>query len=72
MKYENIKVIVVVSICIGCFILFLQIGNTITLSDYAGVLFFLTMLYAIPMTLFLFIVIPIAYLRHLNKIGNIK
>ena len=69
MKYRNIKIIVVISIIIGIYALFGHITFLVLSQLPAPIIGFSI---AIIETIFLFMIIPILYLRHLNKIKNIK
>ena len=74
MKYEDIKKIVIASICFGFFLIITQIVNIVLIyknnprnyADNANT----ASLYAFGMILvmFLLIIAPVLYLRHLNKI----
>ena len=66
MRYEDIKVVVVISICFGCFVLLIQISNLCYENIWSTM--FMGYIFVIIETILLFIAIPILYLRHLNKI----
>ena len=69
MKYRNIKIVVVISIIIGIYALFGHI-TFLMLAQLPYLMIGFSI--AIIETIFLFFIIPILYLIHLNKSKIIK
>ena len=71
MKYSYIRIIVIITLFVGIYPICGLIAAVIQQEEgsVVSILYFIV-IYGIFATIFLFGVIPICYLRHLNKIKN--
>ena len=71
MEYKETQIIVVILIVVGCVICFYNLGATSMLRYIPKDVRYVTMIsvyMCIPLTIVVFIIYPILYLRKMNKI----